>query len=73
MNLILLNFNSNIMASGKKSGKNHIEEDFEVFVRESLGNISVNIEKIRKTQANLFSEVTELKTKVTRNNEPLGL
>ena len=61
------------MASGKKSGKKHIEEDFEAFVRESLGNISVNIEEIRKTQANLVSEVTELKTKVTRNNESLGL
>ena len=60
------------MASGKKSGKKHIEEDFEAFVRESLGN-SVNIEEIRKTQANLVSEVTELKTKVTRNNESLGL
>lgn len=61
------------MASAKKSGKKHNEEDFESFVRESLAKISDNIEGIRKTQSNLFNEVNELKTKVSRNYESLGL
>ena len=61
------------MASAKKTGKKHNEEDFESFVRESLAKISENIEVIRKMQSNLLNEVNELKTKVSRNNESLGL